>query len=291
MIAANSRPTRSARPPRDSLAARVWRLLAHLGIFALAAAMLVPFLWMLSTSLKPEDEVFQWPPRLLPWPPVWSNYREAWEIAPFGRYFLNTAVVAVSVTLVSLFLNSLAAYAFARLRFRGREPLFMLLLATMMIPFQVTMIPTFLILKELGWLDSYLGLTVPGFAGAFGIFMLRQFMLSIPEELLDAGRMDGCSEFRIYGQIVLPLCRPALATLAVFTFMGAWNDFILPLLVVKSGEMRTLTLAVAALSSGLYVMSFPLMMAAATFVIAPVLAAFLLAQRFFTRSIVLGGLK
>lgn len=269
----------------------VWRGAVHLGVYALALTMLFPFLWMVSTSLKPEGEVFAWPPRLLPWPPQWSNYPEAWAIAPFGRYFLNTTVVALSVTGVSLFLNSLAAYAFARLRFRGRDLLFMLLLGTMMIPFQVTMIPTFLILKGLGWLDSYLGLTVPGFAGAFGIFMLRQFMLSIPEDLLDAGRIDGCSEFRVYGQIVLPLCKPALATLATFTLMGAWNDFILPLMVVKSDEMRTLTLAVAALSSGLYVMSFPLMMAAATFVIVPVLVAFLFGQRFFTRSIVLGGFK
>lgn len=267
------------------------RLLIHLAIYSLAFAMVFPFLWMLSTSLKDEGNVFTWPPKLIPWPPVWSNYSDAWNIAPFGRYFFNTAVVAVSVTGFSLFLNSMAAYAFARLQFRGRDLLFMLLLATMMIPFQVTMIPTFLILKQLGWLDSYLGLTVPGFAGAFGIFMLRQFMLSIPEDLLDAARIDGCNEFRIYRQIVLPLCKPALATLAVFTFMSAWNDFILPLLVVKSGEMRTLTLAVAALSSGLYVMSFPLMMAAATFVILPVIVAFVASQRFFTRSIVLGGLK
>jgi multiple sugar transport system permease protein len=281
--------TRSAVPSRAPVL--LWRTLVHITLYGIALAAVFPFLWMLSTSLKPEDEVFTWPPRLIPWPPVWSNYAEAWRIAPFGRYFLNTAFVAVAITVVSLFVNSLAAYAFARLRFRGRDSLFMLLLATMMIPFQVTMIPTFLILKQLGWLDSYLGLTVPGFAGAFGIFMLRQFMLSIPEDLLDAARIDGCSEFRIYRQIVLPLCKPALATLAVFTFMGAWNDFILPLLVVKSDEMRTLTLAVAALSSGLYVMSFPLMMAAATFVILPVILAFLLAQRFFTRSIVLGGLK
>jgi multiple sugar transport system permease protein len=269
----------------------MWRVIVHLLLYGLALTMLFPFLWMLSTSLKPEDEVFAWPPRLLPWPPHWQNYREAWAIAPFGRYFLNTALVALTVTGASLFLNSLAAYAFARLRFRGRDLLFLLLLATMMIPFQVTMIPTFLILERLGWLDSYLGLTVPGFAGAFGIFMLRQFMLAIPEDLLDAGRMDGCSELRIYAQIVLPLCKPALATLATFTFMGAWNDFILPLMVVKSDEMRTLTLAVAALSSGLYVMSFPLMMAAATFVILPVLIVFLFAQRFFTRSIVLGGFR
>lgn len=267
------------------------RAAVHVAIYACAATMAVPFLWMLSTSLKPEQAVFTFPPRLLPWPPRWSNYPEAWQIAPFGRYFFNTAVVAVSVTGISLALNSLAAYAFARLRFPGRDPLFLLLLASMMIPFQVTMVPTFLILKQLGWLDSYLGLTVPGFAGAFGIFMLRQFMLGVPEELLDAGRIDGCSEFRVYRQIVMPLCKPALATLATFTFMGAWNDFILPLMVVKSDEMRTLTLAVAALSSGLYVMNWPLMMAAATFVILPVLLAFLLAQRFFTRSIVLGGLK
>lgn len=280
----------SATARRSQLAAaHLWRLLVHLLIYGAAFAAVVPFLWMVSTSLKQEDEVFSG--LLFTWPLVWSNYSEAWNIAPFGRYFLNTAIVATSVTAVSLFLNSLAAYAFARLRFRGRDLLFMLLLATMMIPFQVTMIPTFLILKQLGWLDTYLGLTVPGFAGAFGIFMLRQFMLSIPEDLLDAARIDGCTEFRTYRQIVLPLCKPALATFAVFTFMGAWNDFILPMLVVKSGEMRTLTLAVAALSSGLYVMSFPLMMAAATFVIVPVILAFVFAQRFFTRSIVLGGLK
>ena len=272
-------------------AAWLGRAVVHLLVYALAMTMLFPFIWMVSTSLKPESQVFAWPPQLLPSPVEWSNYPEAWAIAPFGRYFFNTAFVAITVTGVSLFLNSLAAYAFARLQFRGRDLLFGLLLATMMIPFQVTMIPTFLILERLGWLDSYLGLTVPGFAGAFGIFMLRQFMLGIPEDLLDAARMDGCSEFRVYGQIVLPLSKPALATLATFTFMGAWNDFILPLMVVKSDEMRTLTLAVAALSSGLYVMSFPLMMAAATFVILPVLAAFLLAQRFFTRSVVLGGFK
>jgi multiple sugar transport system permease protein len=267
------------------------RGLVHLVVYAAALTMLVPFLWMLSTSLKPEEQVFTWPPQWIPWPPRWSNYREAWTIAPFARYFLNTAIVAASVTSISLVLNSMAAYAFARLRFRGRDALFLLLLASMMIPFQVTMIPTFLILKRLGWLDSYLGLTVPGFASAFGIFMLRQFMLSVPEELLDAGRIDGCTEFRVYRQIVLPLCKPALATLATFTFMGAWNDFILPLMVVKSDEMRTLTLAVAALSAGLYVMSWPLMMAAATFVILPVLVVFLALQRFFTRSIALGGLK
>jgi multiple sugar transport system permease protein len=282
---------RASRVSSISLISSASRAAIHLVVYALALTALFPFLWMLSTSLKPESEVFSWPPSLLPWPPRWENYRAAWDIAPFGRYFLNTAVVALTVTGISLFLNSLAAYAFARLRFRGRDTLFMLLLATMMIPFQVTMIPTFLILEQLGWLDSYLGLTVPGFAGAFGIFMLRQFMLSIPEDLLDAARMDGCGELRVYAQIMLPLCKPALATLATFTFMGAWNDFILPLMVVKSDEMRTLTLAVASLSSGLYVMSFPLMMAAATFVIFPVLLAFLFAQRFFTRSIVMGGFK
>jgi multiple sugar transport system permease protein len=272
-------------------ALRLPRLLVHLLVYGLAALMVVPFLWMVSTSLKTEQAAFTWPPQLLPWPPRWENYPAAWRIAPFGRYFFNTAFVALTITGVSLVLNSMAAYAFARLRFPGRDALFALLLTTMMIPFQVTMIPTFLVLKQLGWLDSYAGLTVPGFASAFGIFMLRQFMLSVPEDLLDAGRLDGCTEFRLYRQIVLPLVRPALATLATFSFMGAWNDFILPLMVVKSDEMRTLTLAVAALSSGLYVMDWPLMMAAATFVIAPVLLAFLLAQRFFTRSIALAGLK
>jgi len=260
-------------------------------VYAGAASMVLPFLWMVSTSLKTESDAFAWPPELLPLPARWENYLDAWQIAPFARFFFNSTVVSVTVTVVSLGLSAMAGFAFAKYRFRGRELLFLAVLATMMVPFQVRMIPTFLILKQLHWLDTYAGLTVPGFASAFGIFFMRQFMLTIPDDFLDAARIDGCSELRIWSRIMLPLCKPALATLAVFTFMGAWNDFMGPLMVVKSDEMRTLPLAISALSAGHYVMSWPLLMAGATLVILPVLLAFLLAQRHFTESIVMSGIK
>jgi multiple sugar transport system permease protein len=255
------------------------------------ALMIVPFLWMVLTSLRTDADAFAWPPKLIVWPPRWQNYPEAWQIAPFGRFFLNSIIVSVCVTLGSLLFNSMAAFGFAKYDFKGRNILFLALLGTLMIPYQVTMIPSFLLLKQLAWLDSYPGLIVPGLAGAFGIFFLRQFMLTIPDDYLDAARMDGASECRIYWRVVLPLAKPAMATLAVFTFLGAWNDFLGPLIVVKSDEMRTLPLAISALSAGHYVMSWPLLMAGASFVVIPVLLVYLLAQRYFVEGIALGGIK
>jgi multiple sugar transport system permease protein len=292
------RRARAAARERIGIGERAARLgnslgrgLLTLAVSAGALTMVLPFLWMVSTSLKSESEAFAWPPQLFPHTVHWHNYAEAWRMAPFARFFFNSSVVSLTVTGASLLLSTLAGYAFAKYRFRGRDALFLAVLATMMVPFQVCMIPTFLILKHLHWLDTYWGLTVPGFASAFGIFFMRQFMLTIPDDFLDAARIDGCSELRIWARIMLPLCKPALATLAVFTFMGSWNDFIGPLIVVKSDEMRTLPLAISALSSGHYVMSWPLLMAGATFVILPVLIAFLLAQRYFTESIVMSGIK
>lgn len=252
--------------------------------------MLVPFAWMVLTSLKTDAEAFAFPPKLFT-TPQWHNWIDAWGIAPFGRFFFNSAFVAICVTLGSLLLNSLAAYGFAKYEFRGRNVLFLLLLGTLMIPYQVTMIPSFLLLKQLAWLDSYPGLVVPGLASAFGIFFLRQTMLTIPDDYLDAARLDGASEYGIYARVVLPLARPAMATLAVFTFLGSWNDFLGPLIVVKSDEMRTLPLAISALSAGHYVMSWPLLMAGASFVVIPVLVVYLLAQRHIVEGIALGGLK
>ncbi|MCD6052608.1 MAG: N-Acetyl-D-glucosamine transport system, permease protein 2 [Verrucomicrobia bacterium] len=249
----------------------IW-LLVVLG----AVSMLIPFLWMVSTSLKTDSEAFAWPPKLVPWPPQWSNYGDALRVAPFGRFFLNSLFISLSVTTISLFLNSLAAYGFAKFRFKGS---------------QVTMIPAFLLLKQLGWLDTYTGLIVPGIAGAFGVFFLRQYMITLPDELFDAARMDGASEMAVYWRIVLPLAKPALATLAIFTFMGSWNDFLGPLIVVKSEEMKTLPLAISALSAGHYVMSWPLLMAGACFVILPVLIVYVLAQRYFVEGIAMGGVK
>jgi len=263
-----------------------WTVVTMMGL-----AMLVPFLWMIMTSLRTDAEAFAWPPRMISWPLRWENYPEAWKIAPFGRFFLNSLIVSVCVTAGSLTVNSLAAFGFAKYEFRGRNALFLGLLATLMIPSQVTMIPSFLLLKQLAWLDTYTGLIVPGLAGAFGIFFLRQYMLTIPDDYLDAARMDGASEYRIFGQIVVPLAKPAIATLGVFTFLGAWNDFLGPLIVVKSDDMRTLPLAISALSAGHYVMSWPLLMAGASFVVIPVLIVYFLAQRYFVDGIALGGLK
>ncbi|MFN3649796.1 MAG: carbohydrate ABC transporter permease [Armatimonadota bacterium] len=254
-------------------------------------AMILPFVWMVLTSLRTDTEAFAFPPRLFTWPLRWENYPAAWTIAPFGRFFFNSVVVSVCITVGSLLLNSLAAFGFAKYEFRGRNVLFMGLLATLMIPYQVTMIPTFLLLKQLAWLDTYPGLVVPGLAGAFGIFFLRQYMLTIPDDYLDAARIDGATEYRVFWQVMLPLAKPAVATLAVFTFLGAWNDFLGPLIVVKSDEMRTLPLAISALSAGHYVMSWPLLMAGASFVVLPVLVVYLLAQRYFVDGIALGGLK
>lgn len=260
-------------------------------VFAGALMMAVPFLWMLVTSLKTSADVFVVPPILWPNPPQWQNFSEAMSVAPFARFFFNSAFVSICVTAGSLFINSLAAFAFAKYPFRGREFVFIAILATMMIPGQVTMIPSFLLLKHLAWLDSYTGLIVPGLASAFGIFFLRQAMLTIPDDYLDAARLDGASELAIFRRVALPIVKPALATLGVFTFLGVWNDFLGPLIVVKSEEMKTLPLAISALSAGHYVMSWPLLMAGASFVILPVLIVYVFAQRYFVDGIAAGGLK
>jgi multiple sugar transport system permease protein len=287
----NVTPPPALSTKHKALSTSLGRFVLWLIVWAGGLTMVAPFLWMVSTSLKTDSQAFAWPPQLLSWPPQWHNYVAAWHIAPFGRFFFNSLFVSVTVTGISLLLNSLAAYGFAKYRFKGDHALFMALLATLMIPSQVTMIPNFLILKHLGWLDTYCGLTVPGFASAFGIFFLRQFMLTIPNDYMDAARIDGASELGIYWRVILPLARPALATLAIFTFMGAWNDFLGPLIVVKSDEMRTLPLAISALSAGHYVMSWPLLMAGACFVVVPVLLVYLLAQRYVVEGIALGGLK
>ena len=253
-------------------------------------AMLTPFLWMVLTSLRTDQEAFAVPPKLFT-TPQWHNWSDAWGIAPFGRFFFNSILVSTCVTLGSLVFNSLAAFGFAKYEFRGRNLLFLLLLGTLMIPYQVTMIPSFLLLKSLAWLDSYPGLIVPGLASAFGIFFLRQVMITIPDDYLDAARLDGASEYGIFWRVVLPLVKPSIATLAVFTFLGAWNDFLGPLIVVKSDEMRTLPLAISALSAGHYVASWPLLMAGASFVVIPVLIVYFFSQRYFVEGIALGGLK
>jgi multiple sugar transport system permease protein len=267
-----------------------WRVaLSYLVLSAGASIMILPFVWMLSTSLKTSAAVFVYPPQWLPNPLIWSNYADVVRIMPFLRYTLNTAFVAGSVSLLQLVVSSLAAFAFARLRFPGRDRLFLAYLATLMVPGQVTLIPNFLIIKYLGWIDTYQALIIPQVFSAFGTFLLRQFFLTIPRDLEDAGRIDGASAFGIYRRIVLPLSGPALATLGVFTFTAQWNNFLWPLIVINDEQMRTLTVGLQALV-GEFTVQYPLLMAGSVLSLVPMLVIFLLAQRFFVRGIALTGL-
>jgi multiple sugar transport system permease protein len=262
---------------------------SYIGLGAGAVVMLVPFIWMLSTSLKNGAAVFVYPPQWLPDPVVWSNYAEVVRIMPFLRYFLNTTFVSGSVTLLQLVVSSLAAFAFARLRFPGRDRLFLAYLATLMVPGQVTLIPNFLIVKYLGWIDTYQALIIPQVFSAFGTFLLRQFFLTIPRELDDAARIDGASAFGFFHRILLPLSTPALATLGVFTFTAQWNNFLWPLIVINDVQMRTLTVGLQALV-GEFTVQYPLLMAGSVIALTPMVVVFLLAQRAFVRGIALTGL-
>lgn len=266
------------------------KVASYLILALTALAVAFPFIWMLLTSLKPETDVVTYPPRLFPQEITFVNYIDIWKRVPFATFFLNTVIFAGSVTLLSLFLDSLAAYALSRLPFPGRDLIFLVILATLMVPFQVTMIPLFITIYGIGWINTFAGLIVPRATNAFGIFMLRQFFLTIPPALEDAARVDGCGEFRIYWQIILPLSKPALATLAVFHFMYNWNDFLWPLIITTSVRMRTLPAGLA-LFMGQHVVEYAILTAGATIALAPLIIAFLFAQKYFVRGIALTGLK
>jgi multiple sugar transport system permease protein len=263
-----------------------------------------PFAWMFSASLQDVSDMFRWPPSWIPRSPSFNNYVEFFRQERVGRYFFNSAFVALSVTALQLFTSSLAAYTFAKRRFPGRDLLFLLTLGTLMIPGQVTLIPNYVILKHIpffggndafgnggsGWLDSYYGLILPQAASAFGIFLMRQYMKSIPDDLLDAARIDGGGEFRIFAQIVMPLCRPALAALGIFTVTYQWDDFFWPLIIVTSEELRTLPLGLA-----LFVVRnrtvWDLLMAGSVITTVPMIVVFLMFQRQFVRGIAVTGMK
>jgi multiple sugar transport system permease protein len=262
----------------------------HLLLAVTAAATLLPFFWMLSTSFKSGGGLFTYPPTWIPSEPTLQWYVQLIKEVNFLLHFRNSVFVSVCITVLSLFINSMAGYAFAKHRFRHREKLFSFLLATMMVPGQLTMIPVFLLLKKLGLLNSYMGLIVPVSANVFGIFLIRQFMMSIPNDLIESARIDGCSEFRIYWSVVLPLCRPVLATLGIFTFMGSWNDFLWPLIVMVREEGYTLPVALANLN-GQHPTDFGLLMAAAVLVVLPVVIVFIAAQKYVIQGIATTGLK
>ena len=268
-----------------------WRMLGVNGaLLVLAVLSLAPLAWMLSVSFMPRGEAAQFPPPLLPSAPTLDNYRELFARTGMARYFANSLLVALSITGLSLLVNTMAGYAFAKLRFRGRERLFQWLLAALVVPAQVAMLPLFLLMKQLGLVNSYWGVILPGMAGVFGIFLVRQYARSLPDELIEAARIDGAGELRIFFQIVLPLLGPVLATLAVFTFMASWNDFMWPLIVLTDQERYTLPVALASLSRE-YIMDVELMMAGAVVTVLPVLGLFLLLQRHYVRGLLLGSVK
>jgi multiple sugar transport system permease protein len=250
----------------------------------------IPLLWMISASFMPTGEATIYPPRLLPSSVTLEHYRELFTRLNIGRAFLSSTVIAVGTTLLSLLLNSMAGYAFAKLRFGGRDRLFAVLVAALVIPTQVAMLPLFLMLKSVRLVNSYWGVILPSIATIFGIFLIRQFMLSIPDELLDAARIDGANEWRIYWNIVLPLARPVLVTLAIFTFMSAWNDFMWPLIVLTDDAKYTLPVAVANLV-GEHVQDTELMMASSVLTVLPVLILFLALQRHYIAGIMMGSVK
>jgi multiple sugar transport system permease protein len=259
-------------------------------LVGLMAVSLFPLLWMLSVSLMPPGAASALPPPLLPDAPTLDNYRELFSRAGMLRYLANSLLLAAAVTLLSLVLNTMAGYAFAKLAFAGRERIFKLLIGALVIPGQVAMMPLFLMLKEMGLVNSYGGIVVPAMAGIFGIYLVRQYARTIPDELIEAARVDGAGELRIFVTVVVPLLRPVLASLAVFTFLGSWNDFMWPLIVLTDEELQTLPVALASLSRE-HVQDNELMMAGSVVTVLPVLVLFLLLQRHYIQGLLLGGVK
>jgi len=269
--------------------------ISYLVIVSLAMVFITPLLWMISSSLHNLTGVFEVPFQWIPEKLHWKNYEEAMTLLPFGKFLLNTIIITVSVIIGTVFSSALVAYGFSRLRFRGRNKLFGLCIATMLLPGQVTIIPLYVLFSKLGWVDTFLPLIVPAFFGSpFYIFLLRQFFLTIPYEYDEAALLDGASRFRIFWNIILPLARPAIATIVVFSFIGTWNDFFNPLIYINSFEKATLTLGLNLLKTqiiGSGVTQWHLIMAASVLVLIPNVVVFFLAQRHFIKGINVGGLR
>jgi multiple sugar transport system permease protein len=265
-------------------------ILLHVGLVAMAILTLAPLLWMVSASLMKPGEANTFPPPLLPKAPTLEHYVVLFTRLDLARYLANSTMVAVSTTILSVIINSMAGYAFAKLRFGARERIFRILLAALVIPGQVGMLPLFLMLQRMGLVNSLWGVMIPGLAPIFGIFMVRQYALSIPDDLLDAARVDGASELRIYWTIVFPILQPILVTLATFTFLTMWNDFLWPLIVLSDDRRYTLPVALANLM-GEHVQDTELMLAGSVLTLIPVMAVFLVLQRAYVRGVLMGSVK
>jgi multiple sugar transport system permease protein len=269
-----------------------WRAaMVYAVLIALGATFIAPFLWLLSTSLKPDAQILKYPPVWIPHPLNWANYTEGLTAIPFMRYLWNTLIICVATVIGSVISCSLVAYGLSRIPWRGREVVFYAIIGTMLLPPQVTMVPVFIIFKNLGWLDTYLPLTVPAFlGGAFNVFLLRQFFRTIPNELTEAARMDGASEWDNYRRIVMPLAKPALWTIGLFAFIGAWNDYLGPLIYLFDDRKYTLSLGLAMFRNQ-YGAEWGQMMAVSTVVTVPLIVLFFFTQRTFVQGITMTGLK
>jgi multiple sugar transport system permease protein len=270
---------------------KVAHFLSHILLLVGALIMVVPFLWMLSTSLKAPGKTFVFPPQWIPDPVVFRNYADMWTALPFGNFFLNSVKIATLSTIGQLIACSLSAFAFSVISFKGRDTLFLLLIATLMIPYQVTLIPTFILYSKIGWVGTHLPLWVPAFwGGAFGTFLIRQFYMTIPLELAESARIDGANIFQIFRFIYVPLSGVALATLAIFTFMWSWNNLLDPIIYLREMKMLTLTAGLSFFQNQ-YGGKWSLMMAGAMVSILPILIIFFTAQKYFIQGIAMTGIK
>lgn len=266
------------------------KLLLYVILILVSLTMVLPFLWMISASFKSEGEIFGFPIQWIPSTFYWSNYEKVWTELPFATYYLNTVKIAVITTVLQIFTCSMAAYAFAKVKFPERDKLFFVYIATMMIPYQVMMIPQFMLIKEIGLVNSHWALILLGAFSPFGVFLFRQFYVSIPEELSEAARIDGLGEFGIYWRVILPLTRPAIASLVIFTFMHSWNDFLAPLIYLNSDSKFTLQLGMQHFQSEFSTEYGPLMAAAVSAII-PTIVIYFIAQDQFVKGITAGAVK
>ncbi|MEV4621628.1 carbohydrate ABC transporter permease [Asanoa sp. NPDC049573] len=272
---------------RDRVAKAVLYAILAIGLLVVVG----PFIWMALSSLKPEGEIRSVPPTWLPQTWTLDNFRDLFSRLDFPLFFFNSALVAVAVTVGNLLFCSLVGYALAKLRYPGKKVLFLAVLGMLMVPGMVTFVPQFVLVSNMGLTNSYAGLILPFLVGPFGVFLMRQFLQSIPDDLIEAARVDGAGEFRIFFRVVLPLCRPALATLGILTFLASWNNFLWPLVVASTEDKYTLPVALALYSIGQNKTDFGLLLAGAVVVVVPVLVVFLILQRHFMRGIATTGLK
>ena len=269
-----------------------WKhLVLHIVLLFVCAISIFPFIWMVSSALKDSVLIFSYPPKLIPQPAVWHNFITAWQETGMGRAMVNSLIIAVTATVGNIIVSSLVAYGFAKIDFKGKTALFMVVLSTMMIPYQVILIPSFIIFKQLGWVNTFYPLIIPPLFGtAANVFMMRQYMLKIPNDFRDSGFIDGCGHFRIWFLIMLPMCVPTLVSLGVLTFMGHWNNYLGPMIYLSSRSNLTVPLVLRTYQ-GAYSTQWNLLMAASCIALAPVILLYLVSQKFIISGIMLGGIK